>query len=216
MTIEDSVEDDVLRQLIGASLNHHDGVLGTCNRQVQRGNLALLFRRVDDELIIHTADTNAGNRAHERDIRNRQSCRSTDHSSKFRSIVLFNGQNRCHDLNIIAETFREQRTNRTVDESCAENGIARRTALAFDKAARNLTGSIHLLLIVNRQREEVYALARFSGSRSRNQHYRIAIANQCRTICLFRHLAVLNDELAATQFHFETLHESIPPSMLVR
>ena len=74
VTKEDCIEDHVLWQFTGTSLNHHDGIMRAGNRQVQSRNLTLLLSRVDDEFIIDTTDTDAGNRAHERDIRNRQGC----------------------------------------------------------------------------------------------------------------------------------------------
>ena len=197
MAEQDGVEDDVFRQLVGAGLNHHDGIVGASDGEVQSRDFALLFGRVDDKLIVDAADAHARNRSHERDVGDGQGARCANHGGELRRVVLLDGENGRDDLDVVAEALREQRADRAVNQTCAEDGVARRTSLALDKASRDLACRIHLLFVVNRQREEVDAFARLSRGRGRHEHGAVG---------LLRELSVLDDERAACEFHLKAIH----------
>ena len=212
MTIKDGIEDNVFRQFVGTSLHHHYGIFRAGNGEVQGADFTLFFRGIDDEFIIYTAYAHTGNRAHKGNIGNAECCRGTNHGSQFRRVILFYGHNRSNNLHVIAVAFREQRTNRTVNQTGAKDSVARRTALTFDKTAGNLTGSIHFFFIIYGQREEIHAFTGFRRSRCRYQHDRITIADKGCAVGLFRQFAGFNRQLAAAQFHFKTMHNSPPTS----
>ena len=203
---QDGVEDDVLRQLVGAGLDHHDGIVGASDGQVQRRDFALLFGRVDDELIVDAADAHARNRSHERDVGDGQGARCADHGGEFRRVVLLDGEDGRDDLDVVAEALREQRADWAVNQASAEDGVARRASLTLDEASRNLACRIHLLFIVDRQREEVDAFARLSRGCGRDEHDGIAIAHEDGAVGLLRELSVLDDERAACEFHLKAIH----------
>ena len=206
MAEQDGIEDDILRQLIGTGFHHHDSIMGTRHRKVQRGLLPLFLRGIDDKSIIHTSHTHTGNGPHEGDIRYRQGAGGANHRRQFRRIVLLHGEHRGNNLHIIPETLGKQRANRAVNETGAENSITGGTSLPLDESAGNLAGRIHLFLIINRQREEIDPFPGFCGSRGRHQHHRIAIAHENCAIGLLRHLAVLDGQGASTQLHLKTVH----------
>ena len=214
MAEQDGVEDDVLRQLVGAGLDHHDGVVGAGDGEVQRRYLALLFRRVDDEFIVDAADAHARNRSHERDVGDSQGARCADHGGEFRCVVLLDGEDGRDDLDVVAEALREQRANRAVDQARAEDGVARRAALTLDEAPRDLACCIHLLFVVDRQREEVHAFARLSRCRGRDEHDGVAVAHEHGAVGLLRELSVLDDERAACEFHLKAIHKNLLVSLL--
>ena len=206
MAVQNGIENDVFRQFVSTGLYHHHGVFGTGNGEVQRGNLALFFRGVNDEFIIYTAYAHTGNRAHKGNIRHAQSGRRTNHGCQFRSVILLHRHNRSYYLHIVAVAFREQRTDRTVNQTGTENGVAGRTAFSFYKTTGNFAGSIHFFFVVNSQREKIHAFPGFSGRCGCNQNHRITITDKDSAISLFSQFAVFNGQLTAAQFHFKTLH----------
>ena len=212
VTEENGLQNNFLWQLISTSLNHHNCITGASNGQIQIRLLTLLNSRVDNKLPINTAYTHTGNRAHERNIRNSQSTGCTNHSCNLWCIVLLYGQYGSYNLYIISIALWEQRTNRTVNETAAQNCRLARTTFSLYKTARNLANGVHLLLIINGQREEINALTRLLRSGSSNQYNGFTITNQNSTICLLCHLASLNGKSSAAKLHFKTLHQVFPPN----
>ena len=204
---EDGVEDDVLGELVRAGLDHHDGIVRARDREVQRRNGALRLGRVDDEFIIDAADAHACNRPLERDVGNGERRARANHGRDFRRVVLLDRKHGRDDLHVVAEPFRKQRTDRSVDEARAERRVARWASLALDEAARNLARRIHLFLVIDGQRKEIDAFARFLRCRGRHEHDRIAITHEHGAVRLLRHLAVLDDELSSAHFHFKGFHD---------
>ena len=65
------------------------------------------------------------------------------------------------DLDLVAESVREQRTDRPVDQARDQRLVLGRPTLALEEAAGDLSGGEALLLVVDGQREEI--LARLDG-----------------------------------------------------
>ena len=59
------------------------------------------------------------------------------------------------DLHFVVEAFREQRTQRTVDQARDQRFAFRRTAFATEEATRDLAGGVGLFEVIDGQREEV-------------------------------------------------------------
>ena len=102
-------------------------------------------------------------------------------------------------MHIVAECFREQRADRTVDQAAGENGLLARTAFAAHEAARHAADSIEALLKVDGHREEIDALARLCGSGDGDEHDGVAVTDEAGTVCQLGNLADLNDQLAAAE-----------------
>ena len=109
-----------------------------------------------------------------------------------------------HNLDFVVEIIREERPQRTIDQTADQRFLFRRPAFALEEAARNATGGKSLFLVVHRQREEF--LTRLHGFRANGgaKHDRIAVAGQHGAIGLARDLAGFQHQLAATPFEFFT------------
>jgi hypothetical protein len=59
----------------------------------------------------------------------------------------------------MAEGFREQRAQRTIDQTRGQRLFLGESAFALEEAAGNLAAGVELLLVVDRQREEVDSVA---------------------------------------------------------
>ena len=94
------------------------------------------------------------------------------------------------DLNVVAETFGKERTNRPIDLTRAEHRVFGRTPFTLDVTAGNLSGGIHLLFEIAGKGEEVDAFARLLGGGHGAEHdVLIAITNQRGAVCLLREFA---------------------------
>ncbi len=106
--------------------------------------------------------------------------------AKYAGVILRIGRkHHGSDLSFVAEAFREQRANRTVNEATGQDFFFRRTALALDEAAREFAGGVHVLAVINRQREEgssrFWLLVRAGG----NQDDRLSRTYNDRPVGLF-------------------------------
>jgi hypothetical protein len=72
-------------------------------------------------------------------------------------------------VRLVAVALREEGPDRAVDEARDQHLAVRQASFALEEAAGNLAGSRGLLLEVDREREEIYSLARF-GARGGDQH----------------------------------------------
>src|SRR5690606_12782506 len=88
----------------------------------------------------------------------------TDHRSDGRIGLLTGGNHGADDLHFVLEAFREQRTNRTIDQARGQGFLLGGTCLTLEETAGDLAGSIGFFLIVHGQREKT--LARISGLRA--------------------------------------------------
>src|SRR5207244_13445739 len=68
-----------------------------------------------------------------------------------------------HDLGLVAVAVGERRAQRTVDQSAVEDGGIARTAFTTEERTRDLARGIRPLFDVDRQGEEVDALAHARG-----------------------------------------------------
>jgi hypothetical protein len=92
--------------------------------------------------------------------------------------------------------IREARPLRPVGEATGEDGGLAGPTLTPEHAAGDLARGVHALLDVDRQREEVDALARLAGD-DRAQDGRVAHPHEHRAIGLGRELARLQGHLEA-------------------
>lgn len=81
--------------------------------------------------------------------------RCADHSNDVRVNLWVNGNNGRNNLNFVYEAFREQRTNRAVNQTRDQGFAFAWTAFTTEEATRDFTGSVGTLLVVNGQWEEV-------------------------------------------------------------
>ena len=198
MTELKSLDHLFFTDLLGAGLNHVDGFLGAGNGQSQCCTLCLFNGRIDNKFPVNLADDHARNRTVERNIRNAQCQRRTEHCSHAAVTIRIQRKHRIDNLNLVAESLRKQRTNRTVNQTRRQRRMLRRTSFTTNEVARNRTLRIHLLVVENRQRKEICVLC-LVGSCRRRQNNRVIVADQYRPACLFRHLTVFNSDCAAVE-----------------
>ncbi len=152
----------VFGQLFGFRLDHQYGVLGAGHDHVQAGSLELLVVRVQQVAGFRMEGHACGaDRAVKRNTGNSQGGRSTDHRGDVRISLLAGGNDGTDDLHFVLETFRKQRTDRTIDQARGQGFFLGRTRLPLEEAARDLAGCVGLLLVMHGEREE--PLARIGG-----------------------------------------------------
>ncbi len=151
----DGTEHDVFGQAIGLRLHHQHRVLRAGDDEVELRLLQLCGRRVQNILAVLVADARRADRAHERQSGQRQAAEAPSSDGISGSISVFIDKHRRDDLHVASVTRREQRPNRSIDEPGGQRLLLARAAFALEEAAGNLAGRVGLLLIVDREREEV-------------------------------------------------------------
>ena len=137
VTEHDRFKDDFFRHFVRFRFHHHDGVFRSRDDDVDIALRFLVHGRVDDELAVDSADDDAADRSVERKIRDSKRRGSADHCRDFWRAVLVDAHDDVHDLNFVAEAFREQRTNRTVCQTARQNRFLARASFSFDEASGN-------------------------------------------------------------------------------
>ena len=141
MREHDGTQHDFFRQLIGFGFHHHHGVIGRSHHQIEVTFGNLFVGRVQDVFAIHIADTCRANRAHEGNARNGQCRRRGDHCQYIRLIFAIIGQNLRNAVDFVVETFGEQRTDRTVNQTGNQRFLFRRAAFTLEEATGNAASS---------------------------------------------------------------------------
>ena len=100
-------------------------------------------------------------------------------------------------LHLVAEALRPERPDRAVDHAGGQDRALGGAALALEEAAGDLPGGVHALLDVDRQREEVRALAGLRPAHCGREHHRLAAADDDGAVRLLRELAGLEGDLLA-------------------
>ena len=138
--------------------HHQHGVGGTGNHQIQIALGQFGSGRVQHVLTVHVTHAGCTDRAAERDAGDGQRRGGTDHGNDVGRNGRVHGHDGGNHLNLIEEAFREQRTNRTVDQT-GDQGLAfARATFTTEETTRDTTSSIGTLLIVDGQREEITAV----------------------------------------------------------
>ena len=187
----DSVQHLNFRNLVGAGFYHHDGFLGACYGQVDVRLCSLLQRRVDDELAVHSADTDGTGGTIPGNVRNRDGYGRSDHGHDVSLTVRIYGHDGGYNADVVIESLGEQRTERTVHEAAAQYGLLTGSSFSSDEAAGHLACSIHLLFIVAGQGEEIRSLSWLLGRAYGYVNYGIAVTHPDLAVCLLADLADL-------------------------
>jgi len=190
------LEDRLLGDLIATGLDHRQAFLRADDDEVEvRLVLHLAQRRVEDELAVDLPDANSAHRPHERERGEHQRRRRAVDAQNVVRRSEIRGQNGADHLHLVAKALRPERPNRPVDHPCGEDGTLGRAPLPLEKAARDLAGGVHPLLDVDREREEVCALARFHTALGRGEHHRVACADDDCAVRLLREVAGFEADL---------------------
>ncbi len=185
----DGVDDRLFRNFLRARLDHHDAVHGADDHQVQLARALLVVGRVDDELAIRLPDAHRANGTVERNVRDAQRHRRAVDAGNIRIVRRVRRKHHGDDLGLAAEAFREQRTDRTVDLAAGQNFALARTPFALDESARDASGGVGVLAVVNREREKVDALAGVGVGAGGGENHVFANANDAGAVRLLGQLA---------------------------
>ena len=127
------VEDLGLGHLVGARLDHQDGLLGARHDEVEVGLEQLLLGRVDDEVALELADPHRADRRRERDVGDLQGGRRAVHGQHVVGDDLVDRQRHADELRLAAPALREQRPQRTVDHARDQRRLLAGAALALEE-----------------------------------------------------------------------------------
>ncbi len=205
---EDRVRHDIFGDDRGACLDHHDGVAGARDDEIDVGALEVADRGVDHEFAIDATDAHGPDGAEERDRADRQRARRGEGAEDVGLVLLVRGKDRDHDLDIVLVALGEERPDRAVGQPAGQDGLLRRARLALDEAAGDLAGRVHTLFEFDRQREEVEAGSRIGPVGGAEDH-RVAEANRYGTAGEHGQLAGLDGEGASGELRLECLRHGL-------
>ena len=145
-------------------LDHQDvdlaGVVAAAgDDHVERGLLGLLERGVHDPLVVDQGHAHRSDGTVERQAGDAGGERRPVHGGDVVGVLPVDAQDRDDDLDLVAVALAERRPQRPVDQPAREDRRLRRPPFTAEEAAGDLAGGVHALLDVDREREEVDALA---------------------------------------------------------
>ena len=198
------VEDLGLGHLVGARLDHQDGVLGAGHDQVEVGLEQLLLGRVDHEVALELADPHRADRRRERDVGDLERGRRAVHRQHVVGDDLVDRERYADELRLAAPALREERPQRTVDHARDQRRLLAGAALALEERAGDLARGVHPLLDVDRQREEVDVTQVACGRGG--EHDGVARADDHGAGGLLGHPAGLEGDLGAADLDGDPVH----------
>jgi hypothetical protein len=119
----------------GFGFNHHHGIAGGGDNQIEIAFGGLFLLGVEDVFAIDITDARSADRAHEGNARNGQRSRSCDHRQNIGLDFAIIAQHLRDDVDFVVETFGEQRTDRTVDQAGNQRFLFGRAAFTLEEAA---------------------------------------------------------------------------------
>ena len=204
----DGAQDLRFGDLLRAGFHHHDAVFGAGDHDIQLGFAAFGVGGIGDVLAVLHADAHAGQHVLEGNIGNRQRGGGADDRQRIRILLGIGRQHHGDDLGFIQETLGEQRADRTIDQPAGENLFFGETALAFDKAAGNLTGGVSVLAVIDGEREKPGPRFGLVGHASGDENHRVTGTNDNGAVRLFGHLTGFQGNLAVAQVYFNYVMHS--------
>ncbi|CNV33065.1 Uncharacterised protein [Salmonella enterica subsp. enterica serovar Bovismorbificans] len=163
-------QHSVFAQQFSFGFHHQHSRFGTGNHQVQLAFFQLVLGRVQHVLVIDVTYARRADWAVERNAGQRQRSGCADHGNDVWVNLRVNGNDGRNNLHFVNEAFREQRTNRAVNQTRNQGFAFAWTAFTTEEAARDTTSSVGTLLIVNGQWEEVLAWLGFFLADNGNEY----------------------------------------------
>ncbi|CAM5196073.1 hypothetical protein CDEN61S_01829 [Castellaniella denitrificans] len=171
----------VFGQLFGFGFDHQHGGFGPGDHQVQLGLAAhLRGAGVQDVLAVDVAHAGGAHRTVEGNAGDRQGGRGADQSGDVGIDFRIHRHRVDDDLDVVVEAFREQRTQRTVDQAGGQDFLFGGLAFALEEAAGDLAGRVGLFDVIDGQRKEILAGLGGLGGHHRGQHHRVVDGHQHR------------------------------------
>ena len=177
--------------------HHGHGVGGCAYHQVHVGAGQVGGFGVNLKLAVDTCHAHFGNRAGKRNVGNRQRGRGGQGGQSVGLYFFIGRDEGNHYLHLVVVVFGEHRPQDAVDEAANQDFVVAQTAFAALKRAGNLAGRAELLLIINRQRQKINAVALARGRHHRGEQHGIAEANHDGSVGKFGQLAGFDGDNAA-------------------
>ncbi len=196
---QDGAEHDVFRQFLGFGFDHHHGVAGGSDDQVEFAGLHFVQRRVQLIFAILVTDAGSADRTHEGHARQGQGSGSSDHRDDVGLALAIERHHLGNDVDFVVEAFGEERADRTVDQARNQGFLLGGATLTLEETTRNAAGGRIFFLIVNGQREEVLAVLHRLGGGHGAQHHGFAIGCQHGGVGLTRDPAGFEGQRLAGQ-----------------
>ncbi len=174
MREHDGAEHDLFRKLLGFGFDHHHGIAGGGDDQVEIACLHLLVGRIEDIFALDIADAGGADRAHEGHARNGERGRRGDHRQDVGLVLAVIAQHLGDDVDLVVEALGEEGADRAVDETRDQGLLLGRAALALEEAAGDAAGRAIFFLIVDGEREEILPFLDRTGGGDRAEHDRLA------------------------------------------
>ena len=202
----DRSEHHLLRNLFHLALDHQDVVDRTADHDVQVDVGHLREGRVDAVLAVDARHAHLRNRAAEGDVRHGQCGRGGQTGQRVGLDVLVGRDevDRHVDLGVVVR--REERAQRTVDQTRYEHLAVVGLALTLHETARIAAACGVFLLVFHLQRHEVRVGFCIFGGHDRRKEHRIALFHDNRAVGLLGQFAGLDHDLASVGERDELLN----------
>ena len=189
------VDDLLFGHFLRAGLDHHQAVLAAGDDEVELALLALREGRVDEVLAVDQADAHAGNGLLERNLGERERGGGAGDREHVGVVLAVGRQHQRDDLRFEAPAGREERTDRPIDQAAGQHFLFGRLAFALEEAAGDASRRVGVFAVVDRQRQEIDPFARTGGTAGRDEHHRVAEADDDGAVGLFGQLAGFETEV---------------------
>ncbi len=123
MSCHDAIVHILVRDLVGASLNHGNALTGRGHGHSHLGNLPLGRGGVNHVLAVNQAHRDPGDRAVPGNIRDGEGNGGAHHCGDFRRAVLVRRHDGADDRHVVAHILWEQRADRPVNHPAGEDGL---------------------------------------------------------------------------------------------
>ncbi len=203
------LDDLLLGHFLGAGLDHHEAVLAAGDDEIELALLALLEGRVDDVLAVDQADAHAGDRLLERE--SRRAASAADAPVIASTSVSFSASADSTSAMICVSKRQPDGKSGRIGRSmhaARQHFLFGRLAFALEEAAGDAARRVGVFAVVDRQRQEVDAFARVGRAAGRDEHDRVAVADDDGAVGLLGELAGFESESLAADGEFASCHKS--------
>ncbi len=203
MPLDDGIEHSVVVNFVCACLDHDYLFHCACNGEVKVIPFTLCKGGVEDYLTVHKAYADAGNGAVPGNIGYGYGNGGGYHTQYLGLCVGIYGEDGHNNGHVISHILGEKGSDRAVNHTGGEYRLITGLALTLGERAGDAAYGVHLLLIVNRQREEVYALPGLYACGNVCHNGGVAVSYPAGAVGELAGLACFNSELTPCKHSLE-------------